>query len=514
MFATVLTVFLYSSNANAQTFNNPGIIPTVTITNATQRPCSGLITSGCWKTNETASPGDVIAVQVYYKNTSSTPVSNVSLYISPKNTGAAISVNYFGGVGNTVSNKATGNAMLSLPIANTVTYIPGSARFFSGSNSMSVDETNLFGSYGFNIGTVYPGEQGAVVANFQVGQTQIVNPPVPVPPTYYYQCNDGIDNDGDGYRDYPADQGCVSSTDNDESNIVYNTNLPKAVTTVATILSTSQANLNGVAVPNTTYGYGTATAWFEWGTTGYLGNRTVAQNINGTSNANNYFTDTLNNLVPGTWYYYRAVVQNQYGIAYGDIVRFNTQPGANTPTTPVVVGSKNSLAVALKVENTFENACPSSFVDYSISYKNQSSQTMKDSVLRFTLPKEVTYVSSARGDYDVTDRTVTIDLGDVKAGAEGTFIVHAKINGSANEDDLTVATGTIVYTNTVTKSQEIATAYSLITIEKDCPQTLGLGGDASGFWSFLPNTLTEWLLLVLAILGLVVLGRNLYAKKA
>jgi len=32
------------------------------------------------------------------------------------------------------------------------------------------------------------------------------------------ECKDGIDNDGDGYKDYPADPGCTSKTDNDETN--------------------------------------------------------------------------------------------------------------------------------------------------------------------------------------------------------------------------------------------------------------------------------------------------------
>ncbi|MBI2640654.1 MAG: hypothetical protein HYW91_02050 [Candidatus Sungbacteria bacterium] len=33
------------------------------------------------------------------------------------------------------------------------------------------------------------------------------------------QCQDGIDNDNDGKTDYPADGGCVSSTDNDEKDL-------------------------------------------------------------------------------------------------------------------------------------------------------------------------------------------------------------------------------------------------------------------------------------------------------
>ncbi|MCB9358687.1 hypothetical protein H6503_02030 [Candidatus Woesearchaeota archaeon] len=35
---------------------------------------------------------------------------------------------------------------------------------------------------------------------------------------HVYECNDGIDNDGDGYVDYPYDLGCSSSVDNDEGD--------------------------------------------------------------------------------------------------------------------------------------------------------------------------------------------------------------------------------------------------------------------------------------------------------
>jgi hypothetical protein len=35
------------------------------------------------------------------------------------------------------------------------------------------------------------------------------------------QCADGYDNDGDGFTDYPQDQGCSSATDNDEYNSTF-----------------------------------------------------------------------------------------------------------------------------------------------------------------------------------------------------------------------------------------------------------------------------------------------------
>jgi len=601
-FAFALTVFLSSSNVSAQTFNNPGEIPVVTITNASLRPCSGVVTNGCWKQSETAAPGEVIAVQIYYKNTSNTTAQNVSLYLSPKTTGTAVSVNYFGGVGNSVTNKATGNASLTLSSPATVTYMPGSARFYSGTSmsALTVDENELFSNNGALIGSVTPGSQGVVVVNFQVGQSQVVNPQTT------YQCNDGIDNDSDGRTDYAGgDLSCTSNTDNTEntydtptnscdanlyssasssyinsggsvtlswntsglsslniypnvgsiannsgSTIVYptvstvytlsgygcgntysrtvnvyvnatnpnpNTNLPQAVTTVATILSTTQARLNGIAVPNTTYG--NATAWFEWGASGYMGNKTNTQTVNSSSAANTNISDVVGSLVPGTWYYYRTVVQNQNGIAYGDIQRFNTQPTTTTTTISkpniVVVNTSKSQAslLELKIENSYDNACLNEYVDYTISYTNISKQNLKDTVLRFTNPKEVTYINNnTRGKYDVVDRTLTIDLGDLSAGENGQIIVRGRINSSAIENSLSVATATIVYTNTITKAQEDAMAYSLITLDNDCPNLLG--ASTVGFWSFLPNTLLEWLLLILVILGLIVLGRNLYTKKA
>jgi hypothetical protein len=85
------------------------------------------------------------------------------------------------------------------------------------------------------------------------------------------------------------------------------------------------------------------------------------------------------------------------------------------------------------------------------------------------------------------------------------------VNETAVRGNLTVATATVVYTNTVSRAQEDATAYSLITVSDDCPNLLG--ASVAGFGSFLPNTLLEWLLLILVILALIVLGRHMYKKK-
>ena len=66
---------------------------------------------------------------------------------------------------------------------------------------------------------------------------QLVDAPPPPPPTP--QCSDGVDNDLDGATDYPADTGCSSAIDDDESSIASpptgfpdasNTGVPAGVT--------------------------------------------------------------------------------------------------------------------------------------------------------------------------------------------------------------------------------------------------------------------------------------------
>lgn len=290
---------------------------------------------------------------------------------------------------------------------------------------------------------------------------------------------------------------------------------PQAITTVATILGGTQARLNGIAVPNTNNS--TTRAWFEWGTGAGFGNRTNSQTVL-SGFASQYYSDVISGLVPGGTYYYRAVVQNSDGTAYGDTVRFQTQRTVVTTTPPVIVRSTTNTVVAksapslleLRVESNYDRMCVNGSMEYTISYRNISNQTLDNAVLRFTHPKEITYLNASRGNYEVVDRTMTIDLGDIRPNESGTIIVHARVNDSAIRGNLTVATTSVVYTNTVSRAQEDAIAYALITVSEDCPNILG--ASAAGLGSFLPTTLLGWLLLILVILALIVLGRQFYKK--
>lgn len=294
-----------------------------------------------------------------------------------------------------------------------------------------------------------------------------------------------------------------------------NSSRPQAVTTVATILSSTSAQLNGLAIPNTNTG--TTRAWFEWGPSGSLGYRTNSQSVSSNGGSTNY-SAVVNGLVPGTAYFYRAVVENQNGTAYGDIVRFQTRTTTTTTNIvrtqvvrDVVVAQSAASLLELRVESTYDRMCVSGEIDYTVTYRNISTQTLQEAVLQINHQKEVTFISSSRGDYDVVDRTVTVELGSLAPGETGTILVHGRVNDLAVRGNLTVMTAQVVYTNPATRAQENAIAYSLVTISDDCPNVLG--ASAFGFGSFLPDTLLEWLLLILVILALIVLGRQMYKKQ-
>ena len=176
----------------------------------------------------------------------------------------------------------------------------------------------------------------------------------------------------------------------------------------------------------------------------------------------------------------------------------------------VVVGKSTASLLELSVESPYDHMCINGQMDYTVKYRNISRQTLQNAVLQVNTPKEITYVSSSRGSYESTDRKLTISLGDIAAGEEGTIVVHAEVNDNAIRGNLTVVTASVVYTNTQTRAQENAIAYATTNVSDDCPSSFG--ASVFGFGAFLPDTLLEWLILILVILALVMLSRQMFKK--
>lgn len=121
------------------------------------------------------------------------------------------------------------------------------------------------------------------------------------------QCNDGIDNDGDGRIDYPNDQGCYGYSDDSEAPYDnQQVNLNVYTDDYSWInQDTGSVTLRGHYNGNT---YGSTRTYFEYRLIGQSA-RTVTSDISNNSSLS--FNVSLYNLTPGT-YYYRACATGNY----------------------------------------------------------------------------------------------------------------------------------------------------------------------------------------------------------
>jgi len=563
----ILGVFMAAPVVHAaDKFNtDPADLPTVMVTNITQDGgCTSAPGANCWKTSVTANPGDIIGVQVYFHNSTVYLAEDTQVGMAPRTSSADTSHTFTGAVASTSIDRSSGSASVRISSSQSISFIPGTVRAYIRGDSVGYtvsNESALFGS-GVSIGDVSPGwdNQGTITAQFRVsnndnnnddnnnGDSCSIDEFSASPSTIDQGRNSTLSWDTTGDVDYVtisgfsgqrSRSGSVSvspyntttytlrvycgngstRTENETVSVrsVDNSTAPQALTTIANVLNGTQARLNGIAIPRTTTR--TTTSWFEWGVGGNYPNRTSAQTVPLGVNSFPY-SDLLSGLTPGVTYTYRAVAQNQYGTAYGAPVSFRTttpsitpQPTVRSTTTVrnVVVAQSAASLLELRVESNYDRMCVNGLIDYTVTYKNISNQTLQNAVLQFTNPTEITYLNASRGEYNVVDRTMTIALGTVAAGEQGIVTVHARVNDTAIRGNLAVATASVVYTNSKTNAQEDATAYSLITVSNDCP---ALGASVFGFGSFLPNTLLGWLLLILVILALIVLARQFQKKQS
>lgn len=120
----------------------------------------------------------------------------------------------FAGTVDTVVNGLTVTATAN------VTPTPNTHRFWWGDGTKrAYDNTktasHTYAQAGTYTITVDVGAGGSTYLNV-ASTTVTVGAPPPPPPAA--ACADGADNDGDGLVDYPADPGCTSATDTDETN--------------------------------------------------------------------------------------------------------------------------------------------------------------------------------------------------------------------------------------------------------------------------------------------------------
>lgn len=185
--ATMLFVVLFATpifgvlsvHAAASFNDDPQDFATLRSSNFTKFPNS----TSNWAATTNADAGEVVSLTIYYHNTSSEDATNVRAAISVPTT-AGTSIVAFGDVSADNASPVSGQTTINLSSSQTLTYIPGSTKWYPNQSLSPVafpsgqtgDE--FITSVGVNLGTIGPGTQansfatqGSVVARFQVSNT-------------------------------------------------------------------------------------------------------------------------------------------------------------------------------------------------------------------------------------------------------------------------------------------------------------------------------------------------------
>jgi len=219
---------------------------------------------------------------------------------------------------------------------------------------------------------------------------------------------------------------------------------PTVITTPAILVRETSALLNGNVVPRNS----ATTVWFEWSENPEMNvgvNRNASQSA-GAGDDEVYAAYSLTGLTLNKTYYFRVVAQNAYGTTRGNINRFTTAIApVQTPATPASTSATGNNYVkpqnsdnALALEAEFDNTDPraGSKAVYGLNYKNISGSTLKDAVLKITLPNEVGYVASSFANVGQDGNVLTFKLGDIAVKGSGVVSIKIKITDLARAQNL------------------------------------------------------------------------------
>lgn len=306
-------------------------------------------------------------------------------------------------------------------------------------------------------------------------------------------------------------------------NYNYNTSVISAPT-VTTLLATEQtgstAKLNGLVFSSSNQ---SSNSWFEWGATASLGNKTTTINVGNLSVVKH--SDYITGLMSGQTYYYRIAAQNSYGTSYGGVNSFisETSTYAVTPTatvvTPVVLkptttvvtrGSSAQSLVTLSIEGGAEMIGVGEKRTYRVQWKNDSTQELKNVVLRVTFPASMNIDSATKGAFSSAENSVVVDLKTLSSKETGDTFIFATTGRGLKSGEVLVVTANMVYTGT-NGVQGDAVAYVMHRAEV-AQNGNGIGANIFGAGEFVPTTLFEWMLLMILTLVLVLLGNHLYGR--
>ena len=183
------SVFLPSASVMAASFNyDAQDPPTLQISNYSHNPGS----NANWSGSVSADAGEIVSFKIYYHNTGDDTASNTTIRVNLPY-GSFTSQTISGQVSASNSNSSSGSVSLYLSSNQSLTFIPGSLRWYPNQSGQS--QNAPFGqsgaeiiSSGLNIGNIINGwsSQGYAVFQAQVGSNNVpVQDTVPQN-NYYY----------------------------------------------------------------------------------------------------------------------------------------------------------------------------------------------------------------------------------------------------------------------------------------------------------------------------------------
>ncbi|MCX6721097.1 MAG: hypothetical protein NT026_00615 [Candidatus Staskawiczbacteria bacterium] len=222
-------------------------------------------------------------------------------------------------------------------------------------------------------------------------------------------------------------------------------------TNAATNIYSNQATLNGYfSFPY--YYTGTNYVWFQWGTDTNYQNSTSQQLMSGNSNS---FSQYISNLNPNTTYHFRAALQNNNAITYGQDMTFYTNSSGNYYGNSSLYVRKQVINYSSGILNwqASVNANPTELIGFAITLQAVNGD-VHNVIVRDILPENLTYFRAGTTTLDgqnyVGDITSGINIGTIMAGNTRTIIYQAITGPSQN-----FAYGTTTLSNnaTITSSE-------------------------------------------------------------
>lgn len=374
----------------------------------------------------------------------------------------------------------------------------------SGCQNTTVTGGSIYGSYApmsgsMSTGPLYGTTSFTLSANGASGSTSastsvsVINSPYP----YSYACQSGA---------YGSDPSCSSQ---------YAGNF---ITTPATNVGATTARLNalGLNTPDT------FSAYFEYGTNpSYLDHATSFQAL---GNVTTYQIQQKISTKPGTTYYYRVVAQisGNPAIIRGNTLSFTTPasdtvayvsdsgdegtPGSGSTTGTSGTSKANAIGVQVTVTNQGDKLAVGDTAEYTITYANGSSKTLKDSVLSIVLPQGFTVKQTTQG-LMLTPTNITITLGTLAPNQTGSVYVQATVGPNTMLDTTLVTSATLNYT-LPNGTHDSAVGYVL----NHATSSGVFGGFAFGS-GFFPSTLFGWFITIIIILVIILIARRISKEK-